>query len=178
MTTSAQSSTDPELEQKVKRSTQKISENVHIFANEPSLALYRLQEHIRKSMPQLVEKRLEINNVKQDLHGKCYDVEYAVNAVKSTHGCGQHFQNIQDLLKNAMFIKQQLTYEESRKSGTATMRNERKPNQQSMYQRLSSLSLELPDLPDALRPVASVLSASSFDSRHNQSSGNQIPDKN
>ncbi len=26
-----------------------------------------------------------------------------------------HFQNVQDLLKNAMFMKQQITYEQSRK---------------------------------------------------------------
>lgn len=38
--------------------SEKISENLHIFANEPSLACYRLQEHIHKSLPQLVLKRV------------------------------------------------------------------------------------------------------------------------
>lgn len=157
---------DPDLDQKVKKATEKISENLHIVANEPSLALYRLQEHIRKSMPQLVEKRLEVNRMYHDLQGKCYDAEYSVHAVRCMHTSGKHFQNIQDLLKNSIFIKQQLTYEENRKAGVTT-RPDRK-SQQSMYQRLSSISLDLPDLPDALRPVASVLSASTFDPRPSQ----------
>jgi hypothetical protein len=40
--------------------TEKFSENLHIVANEPSLAFYRIQEHVRKSMPQLVEQRVSI----------------------------------------------------------------------------------------------------------------------
>lgn len=70
-------SSDPELDLKVKKSkwnlkfsislftyridksilvlfpptaSEKISENMHIIANDPSLAFYRLQEHIRKGM--------------------------------------------------------------------------------------------------------------------------------
>ena len=36
----------------------KVSESVHIIANEPSLAFYRIQEHVRKSLPVLVDKRV------------------------------------------------------------------------------------------------------------------------
>lgn len=40
---------------------------------------------------------------------------YFNSAVKSLHKSGVHFQNIQELLKNAMFMKQQIDYEEDRK---------------------------------------------------------------
>lgn len=58
--------------------TERISENMHIVANEPSLAFYRLQEHVRKALPPMVEKRVDVNKVHHHLQGRCYDVEYAV----------------------------------------------------------------------------------------------------
>lgn len=79
---------DPQLESKVKKATERISENIHIIANEPSLAFYRLQEHVRKALPPMVEKRVEVAKLHGDLQGRCYDVEYAVGAVKGI-GNGQ-----------------------------------------------------------------------------------------
>lgn len=38
--------------------TDKISENMNVIANEPSLAFFRIQEHVRKSLPQLVETKV------------------------------------------------------------------------------------------------------------------------
>ena len=42
------SRTDSELENKVKKTSERICENLHIIANEPSLAFYRIAEHVRK----------------------------------------------------------------------------------------------------------------------------------
>lgn len=57
---------------------ERISENMHIVANEPSLALYRLQEHVRKALPPMVERRVEVTKLQHELQGRCYDVEYAL----------------------------------------------------------------------------------------------------
>lgn len=38
--------------------TEKVSENLNVIANEPSLAFFRVQEHVRKSLPQLVETKV------------------------------------------------------------------------------------------------------------------------
>ena len=51
---------------------------MYVIANEPSLALYRLQEHVRKSLPFMVEKRSEVLRLHEQLQGRCYDVDYAV----------------------------------------------------------------------------------------------------
>lgn len=51
---------------------------MHIIANEPSLAFYRIQEHVRKVIPLIVERRGEVYQLQQDLQGKCYDMEYAI----------------------------------------------------------------------------------------------------
>lgn len=58
--------------------TEKISENMHIVANEPSLAFYRIQEHVRKVLPHIVDRKAEVQQLQQDLQGHCYDMEYAV----------------------------------------------------------------------------------------------------
>lgn len=106
---------NPELDHKVKKVTEKFSENLHIVANEPSLAFYRIQEHVRKSMPQLVEQRHEVEELHQQVQGSCFDMEYAAGAVRTMNQSRVHFQNIQDLLKNSMFMKQQIEYENNRR---------------------------------------------------------------
>ncbi|KAH9380215.1 hypothetical protein HPB48_003303 [Haemaphysalis longicornis] len=78
----ARPNVDLELEQRVKGTCGRISENVHIFANEPSLACYRLQEHVRKSLQPAVERRLQMAELRQELRGKCYDLDYAIAALR------------------------------------------------------------------------------------------------
>lgn len=115
---------------------------MHIVANEPSLAFYRIQEHVRKVLPMIVDRRTEVVQLQQDLQGHCYDMEYAVGAVKSIENSDDTFKNIQELLKNSIFLKQQLKFEETRKG-------RRENSQNSVYKRLSAhITLDLPDLPD------------------------------
>ncbi|RZC37392.1 MEF2BNB -like [Asbolus verrucosus] len=131
---------DSDLEIKVRKATERISENMHIVANEPSLAFYRLQEHVRKALNPMVDRRVDVNNLHQELQGHCYDIEYAVSAIKSMSKAEDSFKNIQDNLKNAIFLKQQLKYEESRK---------KKSDTNSVYKRLSAhITLDLPELPE------------------------------
>lgn len=55
-------------------------------------------------------------------------------------GAAKSFANIQEMLKNAIFLKQQLKYEEARKN---------KKDTSSVYKRLSAhITMDLPDLPD------------------------------
>ncbi|ELT94943.1 hypothetical protein CAPTEDRAFT_228649 [Capitella teleta] len=106
---------NPELEHKATKASDKFSENMHIIANEPSLAFYRIQEHTRKSLPQLISKKHEIEELHELVQGSCFDTEYAINAVFDMNKSRDHFSGIQDLLKNAMFVKQQMEYEQCRR---------------------------------------------------------------
>lgn len=64
------------------------------------------------------------------------------SAVKSIEKSDEIFKNIQELLKNAIFLKQQLKYEENRRA-------KKDSSQNSVYKRLSAhITLDLPDLPD------------------------------
>lgn len=105
---------DRDLEEKVRKACERISENVHICANEPSLALYRLAEHVRKALPPTVESRSQIQRLHQQLQGVYYDTEYGLESVKSMERSSPHFKNVGDLLKNALFYQQQIKHEQSK----------------------------------------------------------------
>lgn len=125
--------------------SEKISENVHIVANEPSLAFYRIQENVRKVVPVIIEKRTDVMKLKEDLTGVCYDLEYSVEAVKSIDAADEPLKNIQELLKNAIFLRQQLKYEETR-------RKKDNSNRDSVYKRFSAhIPLEIPDISGVMR---------------------------
>lgn len=51
---------------------------MHIVANDPSMAFYRIQEHVRKVLPPIVEKRGSVVQLQNDLQGSCYDMEYSL----------------------------------------------------------------------------------------------------
>ena len=62
-----------------------------------------------------MEQKHSVEDIQARVQGACFDAEYATNAVKAMQNSAIHFQNIQDLLKNAMFMKQQISYEDGRK---------------------------------------------------------------
>lgn len=78
--------------------------------------------------------------LKDDLTGVCYDLEYSVEAVKSIDAADEPLKNIQELLKNAIFLKQQLKYEETRRKKDSSAKD-------SVYKRFSAhIPLEFPDI--------------------------------
>lgn len=149
---------------------EKISENMHIVANEPSLAFYRVQEHCRKAIPVIVERQKEVLSLQKDLQGHCYDLEYSLglveliklnggnkntlsfSAVKSLSSSVDLFSNIHDMLKNAIFLKQQLKYEEQRNN---------KKEVSNIYKRFSAhINLDLPDISSGVSRVVMMTGSS------------------
>ena len=99
----------------MKRASERISENLHICANEPSLALYRLAEHVRKALPPTVENRGEVRELNSQLTGAYYDAEYGLETVRSMERAKPVLSNALELLKNAIFLQQQIKYEQQRR---------------------------------------------------------------
>lgn len=141
---------DSELDYRARTTCCKISENFHILSNEPSLACYRLQEHVRKSLTPIVERRIQMNDARRDLRGKCYDLEYSISAVRSFQQSYQHLLNVQDLMKNAIFMKQQLAHRDSQ--------NDPAPSKKASKIHRFSGSFDLPSsiLPPGLSTSLSV----------------------
>lgn len=98
---------DPETHYKVKKITSKVNDSLQILANEPSLGLYRIQEHIHRTTPALVEKKKELEINKKKVEGVSYDMDYSISAVDSIGNIKQ-FTNISEALKSAIDLKQKL----------------------------------------------------------------------
>lgn len=106
---------DPELETRVKKACERISENLHICANEPSLAFYRLAEHVRKALPPTVESRLsDVRRLHSQLSGAHADAENGLESVRQMERAAPSLSNAQELLKNAIFLQQQIKYEQQK----------------------------------------------------------------
>ncbi|CAF0880678.1 unnamed protein product [Rotaria sp. Silwood1] len=99
---------DPDIETKVRSSTRAINETIQSNANEPSLAFYRIQEHVRKSLPTMIQKRIELENLHDRMNGLIFDVEYSVDAVKSLQTSDEHLNNIATYLEKSIYNSKQI----------------------------------------------------------------------
>ncbi|KAG5441057.1 BLOC-1- complex subunit 8 [Clonorchis sinensis] len=100
---------------------QKVCEDITQFyvtlANEPSLAYFRIQEHIRKITPSLLNERSKIVQVNSELQGCCFDVDYSISAVNSASRATPHLNRLNELLKSSLFTKLQLDYAKKYSTG-------------------------------------------------------------
>ncbi|XP_013106670.1 BLOC-1-related complex subunit 8 homolog [Stomoxys calcitrans] len=157
-----------DLNVKVKKSSEKLSENIHIVANDPSLAFFRIQEHVRKVIQPILDKRIEVIELQKDLQGHCFDMEYAVKSMKDIESSGAIFANIQDMVKNSIFLKQQLRYEEVKN------KMDKEPTKSSMYKRFSAhltLDLDFTDITGVMRETSHRMESIMSSNRENTSSG-------
>ncbi|XP_036378033.1 BLOC-1-related complex subunit 8 isoform X1 [Megalops cyprinoides] len=106
---------DQEMQLKVKRVTDKFTESMYVLANEPSVALYRLQEHVRRSLPELVQHKTDMQSWEEQSQGAIYTVEYACSAVKSMTNSSLYFKSIEGLLRQAITIKDHLSATQGRR---------------------------------------------------------------
>eukprot|EP00794_Sanderia_malayensis_P006231 gene6231-6947_t len=102
---------DPETDYKVRKIVSKVNDSLHLLANEPSLGLYRMQEHVHRSIPNLLERKREIDNNKKKLDGVSYDLDYSISAVDAI-GHIRQFANISEALKSAIELKHKLNERE------------------------------------------------------------------
>jgi len=112
---------------------------LHIIANEPSLALYRISEHVRKALPPTVESRCEVKRLNSVLTGALYDAEYGLSNVQTMESVLPVFANIEKLLRKSILLQQSSKHEPVR-------RVKKEPS--SLYQRFSVHlpSVDIPDL--------------------------------
>ncbi|XP_072924181.1 BLOC-1-related complex subunit 8 isoform X1 [Hemitrygon akajei] len=112
---------ESELQLRVRRVTDKFTESMYFLANEPSVALYRLQEHVRRSLPELVQHKTDMQSVEEQCQGAIYTVEYACSAVKSMSNSAAYFTNIEGLLRQAISVKDQMSSFQSRRAKRAPL---------------------------------------------------------
>ncbi|XP_050790030.1 BLOC-1-related complex subunit 8-like isoform X3 [Gopherus flavomarginatus] len=108
---------ETEMQLKVKKVTDKFTESMYILANEPSVALYRLQEHVRRSLPELAQHKADMQSWEEQSQGAIYTVEYACSAIKNMLDSSVYFESIDRLLKHAIAVKDRLNSAQGRSIG-------------------------------------------------------------
>ena len=123
-----------DLSTRVYRVANGFNEALYLTANEPSLGMYRLQEHIQLTIPKVVEQKQALAQVRsetndtccdgvfttgylivqvcQRVEGVCYDLEYNVQAVQKMADIDQ-FSRINSLLAKAVELKAKLNQPEN-----------------------------------------------------------------
>ncbi len=89
-------------------------------ANEPSLGMYRLQEHVSLTVPKVVEQRLALHEVCQQVEGACYDLDYDTEALRGMRSITQ-FASIKEKMRRAIELKSLL--DQNRPTGVGTQRH-------------------------------------------------------
>ncbi|CAF1161541.1 unnamed protein product [Rotaria sp. Silwood1] len=100
---------DRDIQTKVDTSILFLNETIQYNANEPSLAFYRLQEHVQKALPIMIQKRCELKNLQEQINGLIFDIEYSVDAVKNLAKSNEHMNNIVTNLEKAIYIGKQIS---------------------------------------------------------------------
>ncbi|CAF0900006.1 unnamed protein product [Rotaria sp. Silwood1] len=100
---------DRDIQTKVDTSILFLNETIQYNANEPSLAFYRLQEHVQKALPIMIQKRYELKNLQEQINGLIFDIEYSVDAVKNLAKSNEHMNNIVTNLEKAVYIGKQIS---------------------------------------------------------------------
>ena len=103
-----------ELQSRCKAIAERLSESLHIVDHDPSMALYRLQEHVSKSVPVLVNRKYEMMKLNSTLQGACYDIDNSMEAMKEMQKAGSTFDRILEMLRESTHVKQQMDYEKEK----------------------------------------------------------------
>ncbi|KAL5257778.1 hypothetical protein ACHWQZ_G012643 [Mnemiopsis leidyi] len=84
----------PETNSLVSSTCQKCSESLHLLVNETSLACYRIEEHIQKTIPHLKSIDKQISSVEGKMEGAGYDADYTTEYLENMDVIPE-LQNIQ-----------------------------------------------------------------------------------
>ncbi|WKX91468.1 hypothetical protein Q1695_009924 [Nippostrongylus brasiliensis] len=105
---------------------ERLTDAVRILDHDPSLALYRLQEHVGRSLPGLVNRRILLNQQAALLSG--------VHTVESIRASSSTFEDCSEMLRNCIFYKQQLDFDAKRKLSDVTVKGRSKSLHDVTYQ--------------------------------------------
>nr|VZI11763.1 unnamed protein product [Spirometra erinaceieuropaei] len=79
------------------------------LANEPSVAFYRIQEHIRKTAPQLADERLRIIVTESKLRGVNYDLGHITKALSTIPQTRNNLSSLLETANAVLSLQQKLS---------------------------------------------------------------------
>ena len=102
---------EPDVGTRAYRLATGVNEAIMTAANEPSLGLYRLQEHCISNIPKLLKDRQSIEEISSRVKGNNFDLTYDIEAVKEM-GKVDNFSTIISDLTKAVRIKEMINSRE------------------------------------------------------------------
>jgi len=102
---------DPDTDFKVRRITSYVNEAVHMAANEPTLGLYRIQEHVHRTAPNLATKGKSLKANNKRIDETAYDLNLSIEVVDSMKNI-TNFTRVHEALKTAIEMKRKLNEQE------------------------------------------------------------------
>ena len=94
--------------QRAVKITHGLSEIYQYSAFQPSLGLYHVQDHMRRSMHELVGKAEELSDKNKKLKGVVFDCQYTVDELERMPMASNTLSNVNLLLIEAIDKKRQL----------------------------------------------------------------------
>jgi len=88
---------DAETAEKVRKANRGLSEYIQLIANEPSIGLFHVQEHIHRTIPKLVEIKNDYRTKGKQISDSSYDLNYSLSCIKNLRGL-LTFQTIKKIL--------------------------------------------------------------------------------
>ncbi|KNC49498.1 uncharacterized protein AMSG_05516 [Thecamonas trahens ATCC 50062] len=88
-------------EKAVNKCAGKVSQYVTVLANEPSLGLMRVNEHIAKATPELLDRMENVDGATDGIAAGVVDIEYAGEAVETLLASATVFDSISGYISSA-----------------------------------------------------------------------------
>lgn len=108
---------DYETKEKVRKVAKSTSDYLTRVANEPSVGLYHVQDHIRRSIPKFVDIQREVRSTQEKTEEVILDVDYSLATVKSLHGLPT-FTNVNELMNSSIARLQKMNQAKMQESNT------------------------------------------------------------
>lgn len=106
-----------DLESKSKRFISHLNDTLYEVSNEPSLGLYRIQEHVRKSIPKLSEKNDEMIAENSKIQGAIFDLDYSLEAIVKMVRSDTSFDAMNRLLLSSLNAAKQINAKNAKLAG-------------------------------------------------------------
>ena len=94
-----------DLQTTIRRVVTNFNTTVYSLANEPSLGMYRIQEHISAAVPRVLGHKQSLELVSKQVEGACFDIEYDTRAVSEMKKSIKEFESVKDCLTRAIETK-------------------------------------------------------------------------
>jgi len=92
---------DEDTTNRLLRGSRKMSEYLHHLANEPSIGLYHVCDHVARNVPKSVETKKSLKATNKTVEDLNYDMDYTIRTVRNLHDLDT-FKNMRQIITESL----------------------------------------------------------------------------